>query len=260
MRLTILLILFLLHSVYGRSDCANSGIWVSSISKVTTTNSLFLIEGYAQSMDVIKKLNKDYPVYIESFNHKVRLEVIIYNKGDFNVSQAVLKPTEKLMKWVSYDIRIENLEDQHPKSYWGDNEVDFLTGGFYISDASVGYTKSCQLTDLSYKESFVNFYGCGPSVKANFNMTFSDTNYKYVEVDLAHTKTGRHTKYLVNYDMKNKQVVVGHGMCSGAFDYTKNGKYKVRFRIPKSTVDSPENEWSDWIIFDSPYKSIDANY
>lgn len=254
-----LTISFLIYfSLLVKADCANSGIWASSISKTVTSNSLFLIEGYAQSMDVIKDLNKKYPVYIESNSHKVKLEVIKFIKGKFRLNQAIVRPSEKLKAGSKYYIKIEDLGDKHPKSYWGGDENHFISEGFLIIEENKSSSDEKWHKQPVFISSEVKHFGCGPSIYAYFNVSLVDTNYTHIETELVNKKTGISQTYLIDYNKKEKQVAVGHGMCSGAFDYSKNGKYKVRFRVPKCTIDSPDNEWSDWIIFDSPYKSIDV--
>ena len=49
---------------------------------------------------------------------------------------------------------------------------------------------------------------------------------------------------------KDGKIAVGHGMCSGAFALSKNGKYKVRFDLLDASGNS-FGKWSEWTKIDN---------
>jgi hypothetical protein len=56
------------------------------------------------------------------------------------------------------------------------------------------------------------------------------------------------TFYLTEWENK---LNVGRGMCSGAFVFKDQGKYKVRFTPTNSDGESIQT--TEWKIFDSPF-------
>jgi hypothetical protein len=57
-------------------------------------NSNIIIQSYGLSNRIVFNLNKIYPIYLESNEHKIKLKVIEINEGMADVVQAVLKPEE----------------------------------------------------------------------------------------------------------------------------------------------------------------------
>jgi len=66
--------------------------------------------------------------------------------------------------------------------------------------------------------------------------------------------TDEETKIYFLKTSKKDTITIGHGMCSGGFSFKPNHLYQARFSI-MDNCNSYQDEWTDWIEFESPYQS-----
>ncbi|MEM9526045.1 MAG: hypothetical protein AAGA31_05510, partial [Bacteroidota bacterium] len=107
--LLVIVAIFFTGQIYA--DCAGSGLWTYPHSGAINQNSLIVLEGYARSQRIINSLNNKYPVYLESSGHCVQLILKSTHRGMFDITQAILIPDEKLILDRTYQLVIDNLED-----------------------------------------------------------------------------------------------------------------------------------------------------
>ena len=75
----------------------------------------------------------------------------------------------------------------------------------------------------------------------------------WFKTEVIEIKTGKKRVYYIrNWEEK---LNVGHGMCSGAFTFSSESKYKVRFTPTNTEGDTLKT--TDWVIFNSPF--VDNN-
>jgi hypothetical protein len=255
--LVLTLSLFLANTSFSR--CTWSGITVFPTTSSITSNSWIIIEGYASSQPIIDSLNKGYRVYLESGNSKIPLEVKELHKGTFRLTQAILVPTKKLTIGKTYYLKIDNLseEENNDLTKWNPNTRQHEPISWRITDETDALSPELlelpELIDKAYTR-----YGCGPAIHTLFKISTKDKSDILVKTQLIDLKSGEETTYILTLDDSN-QLSVGHGMCSGAFSYRNEGKYKIRFCLFDSNGNS-YNIWSNWIIFDSPKPEIDSNF
>lgn len=253
MRAILLLILSLTISGHVSAECAGEGLWAFPQTTTIKQNSLIVVTGYFRSQRIVTSLNKKYPIYLESEGHKVKLNVKSTYKGMFELTQAILKPNEKLIAGRTYQLKIDKLDDfrRSQLSRWnselGKNEpIAWKVDG--ATDTEI--PKLLNQPELIDKRT--THYGCGPAMYADFKIQTNDESDVLVKTELIDLESGESTTYFLSFN-DTDTLSVGHGMCSGAFDFQENGKYKVRFSL-MDICGNENNDWTAWIAFDSPYE------
>jgi len=221
--LKILLGLFL-NSLTDNSFaiCFPSGISFFPHTKTISSNSIFIIEGYESSQSVIRQLNKSYPIYLTSERDTIQLTVIKTLKSQFRLIQAILKPSSNLISGKHYKLNIDNL-DEYEKA---DLERDSI--GWTVTDI-VDKQKPIWIKLPSYNSKGMIFYGCGPAVFVKFCACFSDISPVVVYAKVKNIKTNSISDYYLNPDSSTFQL--GHGMCSGEFDFEEGQEYEATFSL-----------------------------
>ena len=235
------------------AKCTSSGLLTFPKNGTIKQNSLIMIEGYATSQKIINSLNQDYPIYLQSEGHKVKLNVKSTYKGMFEITQAILQPDEKLIAGRTYQLIIDKLDefDKALLTKWNSetNESEPIT--WKVDDGTDTETpKLLNQPELIDKKTI--HYGCGPAIYADFKIQTKDESGLLIKTELMDLESGESTTYFLSFE-DSEILSVGHGMCSGAFDYRENEKYKIRFSL--MDICGNENlEWTTWIEFESPFE------
>lgn len=153
----------LFYSFSANADCAGSGLSIFPSGSTIKQNSIFVLEGYAQSQKVILGLNKAYPVYLKSGNQKINLIITEINKS-------------------------------------------------------------------------LVYYGCGPSIHVVFSNPAKDNSDIIVQTTVKDLKTKQETTYYIQ--PVGDKIKVGHGMCSGAFDFEDGSQ---NFEVAFAFIDASGN-------------------
>ncbi|GAA3511793.1 hypothetical protein GCM10022393_26870 [Aquimarina addita] len=95
-------------------------------------------------------------------------------------------------------------------------------------------------------------YGCGPSVHAIFNVKNKSETETWFKTDVADLSSNEYTIFYIKE--QNGNLNVRHGMCAGAFNFSREGRYKVRFS--PMNIDGKSLSTTDWITFDSLYSNL----
>lgn len=277
-----LLILLAYNSTFAY--CSSGGIWVSpkcSSSGLEITpenceiqeNSIFVIEGYATSQQIIRDLNTTYPIYLETERHKVALKVIELQEGMFRVTQAILEPTDKLEAGKTYTLKIDGLDDkQHLLENWNRKTEEYEPIAWTVQPTTDTEAPQWKSAPKLVDKTMVS-YGCGPAIYAIFDVNIVDDSETLIKTEMVDitpdfisymvdgfevieeippARTSGGGTYYLSPD-KDGQLNVGHGMCSGAFDFEENRQYKIRFSLMDMAGNTDE-KWTEWIDFDSPYE------
>lgn len=253
MRILITILLSLLITGKVLAECSSGGIKVFPSTKEIKQSSRIILEGYASSQKVIELLNKDYPVYLESGNHQIKLKVLSINKGMYSLTQAILEPREKLLPGKTYFLKVDKLDDyqQGFLKKWDSEKKSYEPVSWIVGDKiDTSAPKLLATPRLVDKKTLP--YGCGPAVYANFKLEAEDESDILVKTELVNITTGQKNIYYLNLHISGT-LNVGHGMCSGAFSFRPQNFYKIRFNLTDNCGNS-DNLWTDWIEFESPYE------
>jgi len=229
-------------------QCAGNAIYPTSDGRVLNKDAVILLEFYADSQQLIDSLNLKYPVYLQSSGSKVALLPIEILKGEFRVTQVILKPASELIQGKEYQLHIDNL----PEFEREPNQYNPATGKpqpvtFTVSNNSDHESPVFSCSPFETKKAYGRM-GCGPSRIVYFQFSGSDKSKLFVRATVKNMATGKSTTYIV--ETKEGQVQIGHGMCSGPFHFDDGDNYEVSFRL----FDQSGNEGkpSDAIAFTSP--------
>jgi len=250
MKKVLVLLFFTLAVNFSYADCAMSGMEFFPKKRNISLNSLFIIQGYSMSEETVESFRERAVYLVSESGELVLLTLQEILKGQMSLTQAIFKPVSELKPNTKYFLHYSNetnrevleIQQWNPESkqrekvYWQTSEVKSMDS---ISPS----------LKIDYEKSEVIHYGCGPSSNAIF--TVSNSNqleiwYKTEVIEIATNK--KTTFYLTEWENK---LNVGHGMCSGAFVFKDQGKYKVRFT--PTNIDGESIQTTEWKIFDSPY-------
>jgi hypothetical protein len=246
----IFTLLTLITTTDIHADCSSSGIRVFPRTEIISTNPIFIVEGYAFSQSVINQLNQRNSIYLTSGNDRVSLKVIKTIRGQFSLTQALLKPTTELISGRHYKLNIDSLDEYEQEDFLRDNI------GWTVSNEADN-TKPIWQVAPSYKSKGMIFYGCGPAVLVNFCACISDNTPVVVYTKVKNIKTNSIADYYINPD--SSYLELGHGMCSGAFDFEDGQEYEVTFLLMDASGNTSETETHP-IKFISPTEKDQINH
>jgi len=201
-----------------------------------------MLEGYAMSQEIITGLNKKYPIFLQSGSHQVKLSVKENCEGQFGLTQAILNIEGELTVGKKYILRIDNL----PKEERGMHNISDIS---WTVKKDVDTTLPIWNNQPKHVENTFMMYGCGPAVYASFEMEITDNSETLVKTELIDLKTNEKRIYYLQHS--DGKLNIGHGMCSGAFNFGSDRNYKVRFDLVDASGNTL-NKWTDWVEFDSP--------
>ncbi len=229
MKKIIPILILLLATIDGFSKCATSGLYFWPTRQTIHQNSIFVIEGYLTSQKIINGLGKAYKVFLKSGKQKIKLNVQEMLVGQYSLTQVILKPETALSVGQEYELIIENLGDLENQVYkYNDSTRQREKIKWTVTSNSDTippiWTEKPIFKDASYMEA-----GCGPFVFANFAFSAFDNSEYLIKTTLKNKSTGIETTYYLKAN--DKIIAVGHGMCSGAFDFDSGDKFEVEFSL-----------------------------
>ena len=111
MRHIAILIIATLISTIANAKCKGNGIYFPSNNLLLNRNGLLILEFYGSRQSLILDLNKKYPIFLKSKQGKVALSVIEVLKGEFGITEVILKPSTILKGDKNYEFKIDSLPD-----------------------------------------------------------------------------------------------------------------------------------------------------
>ena len=255
-----LLVLFIvlitgLNSVYPY--CSSSGMQFFPKQKEISLNSLFIIQGYSNSYKTIASF-KNRMVFLESESGEI-IELILQEilNGRMYLTQALFKPIKELNPSTKYFLKYSNQteKESNEMKQWNSEKNEREIIYWKTSNKRKIELLNSNL-EIIFQDTSVIHYGCGPSACAIFsviNKSKTEIWYKTEVVDISTSE--KTTFYISDWD---GTLFVGHGMCSGAFTFKKNGKYKVRFT--PINIEGKSIKTTNWKIFESPYMNDKSPY
>lgn len=225
--LFIVLIFLLKVNIY--SKCASGGIYFWPNGNTIRQNSLIVIEGYAESQEIISALNKLYPVYLKSSKGKIPLKVKAVYTGEFRITQAILKPEKTLTAGMEYEFHIDNLPNREKSiDRYNDKTGKYEPVKWKVIEGVDKEKPIWKSKPKIIEKKFIR-YGCGPEIEVIFSCDVIDKSEFLIKAVLTKLKTNRVVEYYLT-PSKNK-IYVGHDMCSGAFTFDESDEYEIDFSL-----------------------------
>lgn len=228
---TLVSITILIFSTQIYANCSGAPIKFWPKEKTINRNSIIMIEGDMNPY-ILNELNNNYPIYLNSSNHKVKLLVQEILIGEYYTAQVILRPEEELIIGQTYHLYSDSLSDNdillkkrnpttlkmEPVSWMVDWEaIDTIRPAFTSTPTEIKKILDC------YSSS------CGEEIRVVFNADVEDQSEILVKTTVRDKKKNKTaTFYLVR---KRDRVAVGHGICYGAFNIKRGGEYEVEFSL-----------------------------
>ncbi|MFD2164195.1 hypothetical protein ACFSJU_17430 [Paradesertivirga mongoliensis] len=220
MRTTLLLLWTLTVNYTAFGMCMWSGINVWPKQQSISSNSIFIIEGYAGSQELIKNINIKNRIYLKSGKQTIDLKVVKVNIGQFRLTQAILKPLKRLAFGETYELHIDNLTHIDKHAY----KITKWKVANQIDQERPAWTH-----EPNFKQNTYVSYGCGPEKLVNFCGEFQDTSPTLVYTRVLNKRNNSAADYYLISE-KNS-IALGHGMCAGEFSFDERTTYEVQFGL-----------------------------
>jgi len=220
----------------AQAKCGSGGLYAYPSDEAISSNSMFLLVGYARSGDVVSNLNVHYPVYLLSDKgEKVKLIVKEYNEGQFALVQALLWAEKELNTGETYTLMIDSMPPYEVLERYNYTLEKYEKVRFTVSKAADRDKPVCKSGPVFEKEQY-ELLGCGPLHYLHFGIGMQDHSMLLVKAMVTEIGSGIRTTY---YELsEGRKVVLGYGMCSGAFLFRNDITYEVHF----SFMDMSGNE------------------
>lgn len=251
MQRIVLFFVTLLISLTAMSKCTSYGINSVSESSTLNKNGIIILEFYGRSQTIVKDLNKKYPIYFKSTSGKITLLPIEVLRGEFQLTQVLLRPSLDLKEGGFYELHIDNLTifDGKPERYnkkikkW--ESITFKINSNIDQEVPV-FTK----LPVEIKKS-MELYGCGPAKWVYFKVSVNDKSETFVRTKVKNVTTGKVTDFIL--PIEDGVVMVGHGMCSGGFLFGEGDNFEVSFSLLDQSAN--HSDFTDVIAFQKPVLS-----
>lgn len=222
--ISFIMCLFVSVSVYA--ICRSNMLSIFPSGQTIKQNSVFILDGYANSQDIILNLNTKHNIYLLSGNKKIKLIVSEIYVGQYRLTQAMLKPETELEAGLEYTMHIDSLPVRERF-----NRYNNVTKEYEPVTYKVIAGRDNEKPQLSQKPSVVNktfvYFACGPSIHVVFSNPATDSSEIIVKTTVKNLKSGKETTYFI--EPNGDKIEVGRGMCSGAFNFDDSNDYEVEF-------------------------------
>lgn len=258
MKTTITFLFFLWSFFLGNevfADCASEFMMALPNKGKLHVGEVIILEGCGESQKVIRGLGTEHPVFLESSEHLVKLEVKDINLGMYEMSQAILVPTEHLEVGKLYHLRIDHLTDRQEKLLIQRNVDTFENEPilWFIEEDVDSEEIPIWKSKPVFIESNSHPTGCGPTMSSSFRLHLEPKRNFYVKVELKNLSDGTVNSYYIPVT-ETQFISIGHGMCYGPFSYKPKIEYQIRFNPLSIYGHSDESSWSEWISLENPWE------
>jgi hypothetical protein len=235
----------------SNGECSNEYLAFYPQSKTVKQNSFIVIEGYAWSQKIIDSLNCTLPIYLQSDKEIVNLRVDKKLVGMFEVTQAILIPERALTPGQKYFIKINNLHDQTLIQKWDDKLKDMANVHWKVEEGFDNINPNVKEVPYFIKNS-MKYYGCGPEYFSHFGISYSDVSDLLIYTELRDVNSKYYFRYYLPM-LEAQKIMIGHGMCGGAFRFEEHATYEARFKI-YDFCGNTTDAFSEWIPLGNPMK------
>jgi hypothetical protein len=230
MKKLFLLIAANVISVSLWAKCASSGLYFFPSGPYISSNPVIVIDGYATDQQTIRDLSGKHAAWLISGKEKIKLIVQETLEGQYGLTQAVLKPEHPLKKGMNYKLHIDGIPKKKAEAMLRRYQDDkWTTVSWTVSRGEKKFAKpEWASTPVKSGEEYTMF-GCGPAVYVNFDVSVRSEGQYLVKTIVADKASGKETAYYL--PVENGKIRIGHGMCSGAFNFAANSTYSVYFQV-----------------------------
>lgn len=247
----IIFFLFLAFGIQSAfAECSFRGMNFFPSTKEISLNSVFIIEGYADSQKTINSFI-GRSVYLESESGElIELNLQEILTGKMYLTQAIFCPAQELKPNTTYFLKYaDQTENEGREMMKYDRDKKEREKVYWKTSDEKTATPLNANMSVEFETTEVESYGCGPSANAIFNVKNKSESEIWYKTEVVELETNNKTTYYIKE--RNGKLNVGHGMCAGAFTYNNKGKYKVRF-TPMNT-DGKALKTTEWKTFESPF-------
>lgn len=229
-RLLFSVLIFLFGALNAYPKCKEGYVHFWPDRYDVAINSIFIVEGYWVTQDVIRGLNKNHNVYLKSGKSIIPLEIVKINEGGYKLTQAILKPSSQLIEGEIYELQIDNFE----------NINLYVQGNRKWKATKLSDKEAPQWTQKpTYLDKQKLIKGCGPESYVNFCVGASDQSaYGYL-VKMTELEGNKISEYFIANEWK--YLSIGHGMCFGEFNFKDNQNYEVLITPMDASGNKNEN-------------------
>ncbi len=224
---------------YLKAECSDWHTHFYPSKNTLTPKGIIIFQGFGGANFIIRGLEKEYPIFLKSGNHKVKLKVKFVNEG-YGTLQAVLEPVETLKIGETYELVIENYEpkdeyhtftkynttnNKTEKPIWKIEENTKEKNNKNITT----WENLPVVGEKNYEE-----FGCGPAIQVIFSAKIKSNSDYYIKATITNKKTNVAKTYLfdaLNDKNPKGNIVIGHGMCSGSFGFGEEKEYSIVFDL-----------------------------
>ncbi len=244
---TFFFTLFFSGNVQAYCPQGNVSYWPKS-AQISRTP-LIVITAYLEGKYVVERLTHDFPVYLVSGRSKIKLLLKENCEGENRLFQTVLVPEKLLRAGRAYHLQVENLRKDSPSYRYFFTEEDgkplikWKVAKAVDTIAPRWQTFPSALPHVHLKA------GCGRVEQVAFKGEIADESPVLVRATVTDTIRNYSLSYYLTPE--HARILVGSGMCAGAFRLQEKRQYQVVFDL----VDASGNiqPWSgDPIPFSLP--------
>lgn len=239
------------------ADCAEMGMQFLPSTKEISLNSMFIIEGYSFSQNIIKSF-KERTVYLESENGElIKLDLQEILTGQMQLTQATFCPTSELKPNTKYFLKYaDQTENEVGEMTTYNREKNESEKVYWITTDKKSIEQLNNNLTLEFEKTNFVYYGCGPEASAIFKIKNKPESEIWYKTEVLETETNKKSVYYIKE--WNGTLNVGHDMCSGAFKFKRKGKYKVRFT--PMNIDGNSLKTTEWTTFESPFMNDKSSF
>ncbi len=231
-RLACLLPLLLL-ALPARADCASGGLSVwPPVDAALPANGRVVLEGFGTTQAPVARIASLRPVLV-SDSDRVPLEVVRVDVGQFEVTQAVLKPSQGLKPGKRYRLELEAQDAGVTLDARVLHQNKLAPVAWMVGAKDEAAPKWAKAPEAAGGE-WVG-YGCGPAIYGFIKVSAESQVQYRVEVRRA---DGAGPARTFRVAAKDGRLEVGHGMCGGPFKLEEG----VRYSAAVTAVDAAGNE------------------
>ncbi|MEO9952321.1 hypothetical protein [Nonlabens sp.] len=229
----------------SRADCSAHELNSYPDQGELLLNSMLIMEGYAMDQKLIMGLEDSYLYLKDSEGFIIDLHLQEILKGQYGLTQAIFYPCKSLQLNENYKLVYSDQNDNNIKVLG--KKIGFKN---FSWKAVKGKSKKIGDSELEIKfesNSFMDL-GCGSAEFACFKILKDDQYIKWYRTEVVNLKTNESSSYYLK--SKDATLIVGHGMCAGAFSFEAKTCYKVQFTPVTNQGELLES--AEWIEFESP--------
>jgi hypothetical protein len=229
------------------ADFGGRRLFALPASESIKPTTVFIVEGYSLSQEVIKGLNSKFPIYLKSENERIPLFILETHRGQYSVTQALLKPEKPLIPGKNYQLIIDSLPEGEAFGSYNANThqydpLSYVVTGESDEQAPVWIHKPVE------KDKSQEHFGCGYSIQITFSFKAEDQSDILVKTTVKSVESGKETVYVL--PAGTDVLYVGHGKCSGAFNFDDGTNYQAKFTLMDASGNVSEE--TDWVAFTWP--------